>query len=331
MEFITNFIGPSLIHGLAYGIAAIGIALPLRFLRSADFTAIGSVMLGGVVAIWGTNKWGPAAGVCLGMLVPGCLGLITAWLSLRLSIPLMLAGIICFTASGSAGLYFARNGSIDLQQVGYFAATFDWNDALVVIGIVALICVLGGIFAKSKLGFFAFAMCATDRFVRFRHRRSAPTTRWLLFISNALVGLAGTLRAFKSKQAWVDPDPEFLSLTLGAIFAGDAAIRLVGHLLKRDLPEELQLDGQDAHTENRESVFGSVRLSLTAQRDDSERMWIVLSSYVVASVLLNALVHSIRGQSLPFHVSPVWEHLLVAVIITIGLLISRPRTSTTPA
>jgi putative ABC transport system permease protein len=323
MDFFSNFIQPGLIYGLCYGIAAIGVSLPLRFLRTADFTAIGAIMLGAVGTVAFTNwthLW--ILGVILGPTAAGLLGVLTAWLASRLKVPLMLAGIICFTASQSLGMLLSTGGQVDLTSAAFLSQKFTWKDAGTVAGITLSICVLGGLVAKSKYGCFAFAMCASERFVRFRHRNSQQTTAWLLFIANFLVGLAGGLLALKTRQAFVNAHAEFLSLTLGAIFAGEAAVRLLARILKRELPGEADLEQMQADPVAHRGLFENFRLSLSGQRDDSERTWFVLMSYVVASVLLNSVTQSVRGQSLPFHVPPEFEYGIVAAIIAGGLWIS---------
>ena len=336
-NFIETFVQPGLIDGLCYGIAAIGVSLPLRFLRTADFTAVGAIMLGGMVTIWMTNVshyW--IVGLCCGSLVAGMLGLFTAFLSLNkwLKIPLMLSGIICFTASRSLGLIAEHSevelgpshlwnnvGEIKLDSAHFLFQSFIWRDAIIVGAIALTICVLGGIFAKSKLGCFAFAMCASSQFLKFRHRHSNATTVFILFVSNFLIGLCGGLLAMENSQAYVDVPLEFISLTLGAIFAGQAVIQFIARVLKRQLPAEVPLETRAEASEFHRGFLENLQLSLSTQRDDAGRMWFILCSYVCASVVLNCITQAVQGHRIG-HVSPTCENAIIAAIIIACFLIS---------
>lgn len=330
-NLIETFIQPGLINGLCYGIAAIGISLPLRFLGTADFTAVGAIMLGGVATILITNIsecW--AVGLCGGSIVAGLLGLLTAFLSLNrwLKINLMLSGIICFTASQSLGLAFTNGGSIELPNtIRFLSPIFSWRDASIVLVIALTASIGGGILARSKWGCLAFAMCANSHFVKFRHRSSQATTYWLLFISNLLVGLCGGLIVFKTRTAYSAINMEFLSLTLGAIYTGHAVVQLtarvlVTRVLELELPAEFTSEARTEAPINHKGLWEGFRLSLSVQRDDSERMWFIFLSYILAAIVLNNVAVAVRGHSL-FNVSPVWEHVIVAMMITLGLFLSK--------
>jgi hypothetical protein len=198
---------------------------------------------------------------------------------------------------------------------------FNWRDAAIIASIALAICILGGIFAKSKLGCFAFAMCANSRFVKFRHRRSNSTTVCLLFLSNSLIGLCGGLLAMKGAEAYVDISLDFISLTLGAIFAGQAVVQCFARVLKRQLPAEVPLETRTDGPEIHKGFWENFRLSLSAQRDDAGRMWFVFISYISASVVLNCIAQDVKGQRV-CHVSPAWENAIIAIIIIIGFFIS---------
>lgn len=323
-NFIETFIQPGLFNGLCYGIAAIGISLPLRLLGTTDFTAVGAIMLGGIVTVWMTNMSGLwVIGLFSGSIVSGLLGIVTAFLSLNrwLKIPLMLAGIICFTASQSFGLFIAVGASIELSNtIGFLSSKFSWSDACIVLLIALTVSVGGGILARTKLGCLAFAMCANSNFVKFRHRNSRATTYWLLAISNFLVGLCGGLIVLKTRTAYSDINMEFLSLTLGAIYTGLAAVQLIAHVLKQELPMEIA-SGTRIENQITKDYWGNFRLSLSEQRDDSGRIWFIFISYIIASIALNNLAVAVRGQVL-FDVPPAWEHIIIAMMITLGLFLS---------
>ncbi|MFZ2162061.1 MAG: hypothetical protein WAW02_07585 [Sideroxyarcus sp.] len=325
--FIETFLQPGLINGLCYGIAAVGISLPLRFLGTADFTAVGAIMVGGMATIWITNAselW--FIGLCCGAIIAGALGLLTAYLSLNrfLSIPLMFAGIICFTASQSLGLFIAEPGQIELNDsISFLKAKFTWNDVVYVGAIAVSVIVAGGLMARSKMGCLAFAMCANNNFVKFRHRYSQATTYWILLVSNTLVGLCGGLIVLKTRTAYSAVNVEFLSLTLGSIFAGQAVVQITARYLKRELTMDDVTQSQTVESITHKGRWDSFRLSFSAQRDESSRMWFIFMTYILASVALNNVAVAVRTHSL-FNVSPVWEHVIVAMLITLGFFASNP-------
>ncbi|MGV3753944.1 MAG: hypothetical protein ACO1QS_01015 [Verrucomicrobiota bacterium] len=328
-NFFDTFVQPGLTGGLCYGIAAIGVSLPLRFLGAADFTAIGSVMLGGILTVWLTNISHYAIGLVVGPILAALLGLITALLCLhrRLQIPLMLAGIICFIASQSLGLFITKGGTIELKpDITFLYEPFTWIDTIIVGVIVVLVCSLGGILAKSKWGCFAFGLCANTRFIKFKHRHRNATTALILLLSNYLVALCGGLLALKSHQAYVDIHSEFLSLTLGAIFAGHAGVHVAARVFQTAIPGELEIESAPDTTVPNRGAWESFKLSLSTQRDDSERMWFILTSYVIASILLSCVTQAVRGHAIG-PISPIFEHAIVALIITFGLFVSSLRSN----
>jgi ABC-type uncharacterized transport system permease subunit len=331
MNNFETFIQPGLIPGLCYGIAAIGVSLPLRFLGTADFTAVGAIMLGGLVTAWVTNMSGLwVGGLCSGAIVAGLLGVLTAFLSLHrwLNIPLMLSGIICFTATQSLGLVISwlplgePGAVIELsKEIIFLSAKFSWHDAFVVWAIALMIIIIGGVLARSKWGCLAFGMCASSHFVKFRHRNSRATTYCLLFISNLLVGLCGGLLVLKGREAYTEINMEFLSVTLGAIYTGHAVVQLISRHLKRELPAGLTVEIRtEDPTSHKKSRWESFRLSLSEQRDDSERMWVIFLSYILASIALANVAATVRDNF-----SPMLEHLVAAMVITLGLFLSNSK------
>lgn len=333
MEGDLSYLNQGLIWGLCYGIAAIGLSLPLRFLRSADLTSLGALSVSGVVAVYVTNSSNWIVGGIAGALAAGLLGGITGFISIRWKIPLMLAGIITLTASQSLGLVIAKDGtiSIDGGKDSGFHATFSWQDVPIVALLGVLICVAGGIVARSKFGVRAFALTGSLRFVEYRHRDSTGITLWILFLANALVGLAGSIFALKSGSGHaLLQKTEFLSIALGAIFAGDACLRLIARKVSNELPEELKADLEPKGTGSNPHVFmRAMSLHLSSQRDDSSRLGLIFLSYLAASFVLNSLIHGVRGQHFG-PIDPRMEHILVAVVVLLGLIISNRQDKAKP-
>ena len=325
MEYIT----PGLIIGLCYGIAAIGISFPLRFLGSADFTAVGSLLIGGIVTVIASNLFGYCApGLFLGAIVAGCLGFITAFLSLNKYIKthLMFAGIICFTASQSLGLLLtSENASVSLSDnIVFLQPVFNTKDAFLLFFITLGLCIIIAFIARTKYGCLAFAMCANNNFLRYRHRYFKHMTYALLFISNCIVGLSGGLIALKQRTAYSEINIAFLSVALGAIFGGNAVIKLLARLMRKNLPEISTIITSHENKSEGHGFIERFRISISDQRDDSERMFVILFSYALAAVLLNDVAVLVSTHMF-FDVPASLEKAIVAIMIIAGISLSNVK------
>ena len=181
---------PFIVPGLIYGIGALGIALTYRFLKFPDFTALGSIMLGGIICIAIANKTNPFSAVAVACLGTGLLGVITGILICVFHVPDVLAGIVTYTATFSAGYLLTDGGDIRLIDGRYsiLSPVFNTSD---VFGLILLGLVLCGVFAfliRTKIGGYVLAMTASKRFVQFRHRDSRIVLVALLGVGNMLIG-----------------------------------------------------------------------------------------------------------------------------------------------
>lgn len=314
-------------YGLIYGIAAIGLSIPLRVLRTADLTSLGAHMVGGVIFISAANNFGCAIGLLLAVTSAGALGAITAAMYKVLRIPLLLAGIVTLTASRSIGFVTADNGTVVLTGAqSPLEIVYNAKDVFLLAGIGLAISIGLGAIARTKWAAPFFGLHGSDRFVRYRLKSATSSTYWTLFLGNSLVGLSGALFAAKTHAAHVDGDPQnLLSISLAAIFAGDACVRLVSKFLKREIP--VADDLPDSAASEGQSIVTSFRHSLSPQRDDIDRLWFVFVSYLVASVALNAITLAVVGQKLGFEIPAAFQHVVVAVFIFVGLILSRSKAS----
>jgi ABC-type uncharacterized transport system permease subunit len=323
-------------HGICYGIAAIGLSIPLRFLGTADLTALGSFSIGGIMTIKAAEYLGTVGGIVVAIVFGAVLGSTTGWVSLKAKIPLMLCGIITFIGSISIALILAPNGSVSLAQdiTKPFNSTANFTDIGKVGILAAVFMLLGALFAKSRFGVMAFALTGSSRFVNYRHRSRRGTEISLLAISNALVACAGGLIALRSTEAYTSGSTtEILTYSLGAIYAGHACVKITIRLFLKEGYVDSSPISSETNPDHEESrgmkLLPNLRICLSEQRDDSNRIGLYFFSYILAAWALNALGVSIQGKEFEAFISigPHFEHLTIAIVMVLCLYFSNTKAS----
>ncbi len=106
-------------HGLAYGVAVMGISIALRVLRYPDLTADGSFLLGAAVftrLLLDGTPW--PVGLMLAMAAGGTAGIVTALLHNWLGVGRLLSGILTTMGSYSVVLRLLRDRpSVNIPEV----------------------------------------------------------------------------------------------------------------------------------------------------------------------------------------------------------------------
>jgi ABC-type uncharacterized transport system permease subunit len=314
---------PSLIAGVSYGIASIGVAATIRYLRDPDFTWLGSIMLGGIVAIDVTRHTGPIVGILSGILAGGGLGLITALLTCTLKIPLVLSGILTYTASLTCGFTLSKSGtaSLAVNDSNIFTALSSLRDLAIVSGIAIILCALAGMFVLTKAGSLMLAMTGSEKFLRYRHRYRTTVTVSLLVYSNAIIALGGALYALKIRTADVRGQQDFLTLTLGAIFGIRITARILAHFLKDDVSGEPDPDSNmqrsNPHLMGFVGGFGRI---FSSDHDDTWRLGYITATYVLGCAVLSTIYDFVRIQNVPGNYQYLITACLIIVIACVGSL-----------
>lgn len=218
---ITDFISivdNSLLQGLSYGIAVIGLAISFRILRYPDLTADGSFLVGaaGFAALLNAGIPWPAAVLCSAILGAAA-GTVTAVLHTKIGVNRLLSGIltsmICYSAA-----FRILSGRPNLSLGGFatmftFAETIDaqsrWREldfhaaTIVVSGLIALtlILLLYGLLI-SELGIVLRATGQNAMLVEEIGRRPQRYHTFGLALGNAIIGFSGGLVA--ARQGFVD-------------------------------------------------------------------------------------------------------------------------------
>jgi putative ABC transport system permease protein len=214
--------------GLIYSILALGVFLSFRVLDFPDLTVDGSFPLGAAVTaallVVGVD---PVWATLIAFLVGSVSGSITAFMSTRLKIFGLLAGILNMSALYSINLRIMGNRpNISLLSTGTLFKKFDGifpqghpSKLYVLVLIVGAVIVLVGKFMGSQIG---LALRSTGNNSRMAQAQGVDEAKMItlgLAISNGLVALSGSL--FCQSFGFAD-----VTLGVGTIIIGLASLIL---------------------------------------------------------------------------------------------------------
>lgn len=309
---------PHIVPGLIYGIGSLGLALSFRYLRFPDFTALGSIMLGGIICVSVTNLTNSIFGILGGLFIGSLLGLATGWLVHRLRIQPVLAGIITFTGSASIGYLLAtQGGSIGLTHGSILSPTFSFKDVIGITVFAIVVCAFISFLIKTKFGSLLLAMTADRHFLRLRHRSQGKVFTITLVIGNAIVGLAGALYALKEHAAQVQSHVDFLPYSLGAIFGGNAVTMWVSRTLTKG---NLRNPAEETHKTNYKRLLYTLGNIMSTERDDSSRIGVLFFVYVLGCLFFKEVSGLVLSNAFTtinpsFTVPPNFQYLVIAFLI----------------
>lgn len=207
--------------GLIYSILAIAVFLSFRVLNFPDLTVDGSFPLGAAVAATSISSgMNPILATLLAFCVGAGAGYVTAFMSTRLKIFGLLAGILNMSALYSINLRIMGNKpNISLINKETIFQSGDNGKIYVLLGIVAFVVVVVSQFMGSQIG---LAIRATGNNPRMAQAQGINDARMIalgLSISNGLVALAGAL--FCQSFGFAD-----VSVGVGTIIIGLASVIL---------------------------------------------------------------------------------------------------------
>ncbi|MEO7853828.1 MAG: ABC transporter permease [Rubrivivax sp.] len=219
--------------GFIYGLVAIAILLSFRMLNFPDLTVDGSFPLGAAasaaVIIAGGNPW---VALLVGMAAGCAAGALTAFLSERLGILDLLAGILTMTALYSINIRIMGRPNMPLlgqstvadSLIGFGLGTTTAK-LFIAAGACALMVVLVSAFLASRYG---LSLRATGANKRMAAAVGVPTSQRIyvgLALSNGLCGLAGGLFAQLYGFADVSLGVGTIVIGLAALILGEAVVR----------------------------------------------------------------------------------------------------------
>ncbi|MBB3287209.1 MULTISPECIES: ABC transporter permease [unclassified Rhizobium] len=211
--------------GLLFALVALGVYLSFRVLDFPDLTVDGSFPLGASVAA-STIMAGvpPIIATLLGFAAGASAGFVTAFLSVRLKIMNLLAGILTMVALFSINLRVMGKPNVSLygtdtifSRIDGIAALGVWTNTVLLLCIVLAAKMFVDWFLATQMG---LALRATGASPRMAEAQAVDNSRMVMLgmaLANGLVGLAGALYA--ESQGVAD-----VSMGIGTIVTGLAAV-----------------------------------------------------------------------------------------------------------
>jgi len=219
--------------GFLFSLVALGVYLSFRVLAFPDLTVDGSFPLGAAVAVAAIVKGVDPFVATAGAAAAGAFaGSVTAFLSVRLRIMNLLAGILTMVALFSINLRIMGRPNLPLQgndsvfdRFGRLGDFGLWNN-VILLGLVAVGAkLLVDWFLRTEIGLALRASGENPAMAEAQGVNNSAMVYLGIAISNALVALAGAL--FAQAQGVAD-----VSMGVGTIVTGLAAL-IIGEALFR--------------------------------------------------------------------------------------------------
>jgi putative ABC transport system permease protein len=223
--------------GLVFALVALGVFLAFRVLDFPDLTVDGSFPLGAAVtATLIVEGWNPWAATGLSVVAGALAGLVTATLNVRFRILHLLASILTMIALFSVNLRVMGRPNVAILIQDTVLTPFyglgqaiGLSDAVVrPLFVLAVIVVVVALLARFLGSEFGLAMRATGVNARMARAQGVSTDLQIyvgMALSNALVGLAGSLFAQTNGFADVTSGVGTIVVGLAAVIVGETVIR----------------------------------------------------------------------------------------------------------
>lgn len=216
--------------GVLWAIMAIGVYVTYRILDYADLSVEGTFPLGAAVTAKIISAGGDPFFACLSALFAGAAaGAVTGLLHTKLKIPGLLAGILSMTALYSINLRVMGKANISLlrmdtvyTKIGGFLG-LDKGVTPIVVGLifVVLIIFLLWWFFNTELGYSIRATGNNLYMIRAMGVNTDSMIMIGLVISNALVGLAGSMIAQSQNYADIGMGTGTIVIGLASVIIGE--------------------------------------------------------------------------------------------------------------
>ena len=230
---MTELLISTIAQGLQWSILALGVFLTFRVLDIADLSVEGSFPLGAAVAATAISQ---GLGITLTLIlatIAGCLaGAVTGFLTTKLRIPALLAGILTMIGLYSINLHVMGKANISLLQD---ETLFTWLEHVTGWSAVTVACLIGFVvmavvvniiywFFGTELG---TAIRATGFNAQMARAQGINTNVMIvlgLVISNALVALSGAVIAQNNGFADVGMGVGTIVIGLASVIIGEVII-----------------------------------------------------------------------------------------------------------
>ena len=220
---------PTVAQGLLWALLSLGVYINFRVLDIADLSVEGSFPLGAAVAASAlVAGLGLVPAFILATVAGALAGVVTGFLTTKLKIPALLAGILTMIGLYSINLHVMGKANVALLRVDTiftFAESFGLSGsvAMFVVGLAAAVivgCIMYWFFG-TEIG---TAIRATGCNPQMSRAQGVNTNRMIVFgllISNALVALSGALVAQSNGFADVGMGTGTIVIGLASVIIGE--------------------------------------------------------------------------------------------------------------
>lgn len=229
----------SLLQGLGYGLAGIGVVLTFRILRYPDLTADGSFLLGATVfAALLSGQYGWPAALAAAMVSGAAAGVVTGVISERAGVNRLLAGILTTMIAYSIAFHVlsSRSNVSLIDQLTPFTAAERLDARFVDLSIhpfsvlsSAVVAILVGlvliVVLRSDLGLSLRGSGDNPLLARALGRSPECWTYLALAIGNSLIALAGALVTSRQGFADVNMGAGIVIVLIAGLLIGEDAVR----------------------------------------------------------------------------------------------------------
>lgn len=230
---MTELLISTIAQGLQWSVLALGVFLTFRVLDIADLSVEGSFPLGAAVAASAISSGaGIPVAVALAIVAGGLAGAVTGFLTTKLRIPALLAGILTMIGLYSVNLHVMGKANISLLQD---ETLFTWLEHLTGLPPVWVSAAIGGIvmiivvmiiywFFGTELGTAIRATGFNPQMARAQGINTNVMVVLGLVISNALVALSGAVVAQSNGFADVGMGVGTIVIGLASVIIGEVVI-----------------------------------------------------------------------------------------------------------
>ena len=227
-----NLFPVTLFQGLVFGLVALGIAIPFRFLAFPDLTAEGAFPLGGSVAAAAiAGGIDPFVATLLAIAAGALAGLATATIHLTLRLNTLLCGILVLTMLFSIDIRIMGKPNIALFAFGDLFGSLlgETGGSLPArTGLVALVALAAAAallwFLRTEIGMALRAVGASQSMARAQGLSVARYTLVGLAIAGGAVAAAGALTAQNQSFADVNMGVGVLVNGLASLIVGEQLV-----------------------------------------------------------------------------------------------------------
>lgn len=224
-----DLIIPTISQGLLWSVLAIGLYISFRVLDIADLTIEGSFPLGAAVsATLLTKGYSPLSSIAIASIAGMLAGVITGWLTTKLKIPALLAGILTMIALYSVNLRIMGKANLSLLQAETIFTQFAFisdvkQNVVLAVGVISVLIVscLCYWFFGTEIGAAIRATGFNPNMIRANGVNTDVMIVLGLLISNALVAVSGALVGQSNGFADVGMGVGTIVIGLASIIIGE--------------------------------------------------------------------------------------------------------------